>query len=170
MFVKAAVVGRMPARITNMPLRTTIKTTWTREAIRPINPRTMRMNTPIPVWPDTTRRLIASAKPLPSVDRSMMAAEKASAAMTRMEMTPKPRPETKASVMRDRRRSFSGAPRCSQIIRMPPRMTARTASDRVQSINSLFTTETTGLGVAPSELARFTVGMDTQKVDRVVTI
>jgi hypothetical protein len=49
-------------------------------------------------------------------------------------------------------------------------MTARTASVRVQSINSLFTMETMGLGVAPSELARFTVGMDTQKVDSVVTI
>ena len=30
--------------------------------------------------------------------------------------------------------------------------------------------ETTGLGVAPSGLARFTVGMVTQKVDSVVTI
>ena len=33
--VNAAVVGRMPARITSMPLRTTIRTIWTSEAIRP---------------------------------------------------------------------------------------------------------------------------------------
>jgi len=85
-------------------------------------------------------------------------------------MTPSPRPDTKVSVRRDRSRSFSGAPRCSQIIRIPPRMTARTASTNVQGNNSLLTAETTGLGVVPSALARFTVGMDTQKVDRVVTI
>ena len=100
----------------------------------------------------------------------MMAAEKASAAITRMEMTPSPSPDTKVSVSRDRSRSFSGAPRCSQIIRMPPRMTARTASVSVQSHQFAVDTETTGLAVVPSWLARFTVGMDTQKVDRVVTI
>jgi hypothetical protein len=111
-----------------------------------------------------------SAKPLPSVERSMMAAANASAAITRIEMTPTPRLDTTVSVSSERSRSFNGAPRCSQIIRIPPRMTARTANVSVQGINSLLTAETTGLGVPPSSLARFTVGMETQKVDRVVTI
>ena len=34
-FVNAAVVGRMPARITSMPLRTTMRTIWTSEASKP---------------------------------------------------------------------------------------------------------------------------------------
>ncbi|WP_306901657.1 hypothetical protein [Arthrobacter sp. B1I2] len=49
-------------------------------------------------------------------------------------------------------------------------MTARTAKVSVQGINSLFTADTTGLAFAPSSLVRFTVGIDAQKVDRVVTI
>ena len=91
--VKAAVVGRMPARITSMPLRTTMRTIWTREAIRPDQSQDDQDEHPDPglvvIDQDGSSH---SAKPLPSVDRSMMAAENASAAITRMEMTPRPRP------------------------------------------------------------------------------
>ena len=90
------------------------------------------MKTPTPVWFVITRMAIAWAKPLPSVARSMIEAENASAAITRMEITASPRPDTSVRVSRDRSRSFNGAPRCSQIIRVPPRMTDRTASASVQ--------------------------------------
>ncbi|WP_235504760.1 hypothetical protein [Arthrobacter sp. Leaf141] len=87
-----------------------------------------------------------------------------------MEITPNPIPDTRVSVIKDRSKSFSGAPRCSQIILIPPTMTANTASAKVHGTSSLFTIETTGLAVVPSALARFTVGISTQNVERVVTI
>jgi hypothetical protein len=49
-------------------------------------------------------------------------------------------------------------------------MTARTANVNVHVVNSLLIVETTGLGPVLSSLMRFTVDMETQKVDRVVTI
>ena len=111
-FVKLAVNGNTPARITNSPPRTTMRAICTYDISRAIKPK---MRVPITPTPGDTVVVSASMPPrfVPkhdesptadtsqSVEFSRIHTENASAAITARVITARPVPDTTMRVMRD---------------------------------------------------------------------
>ena len=130
----------MPARITSIPPRATIKTIWNSDATSATRPSTIIRNgpSPRPGPPGTDDRARSTPMFCPkhaesvatSHDREllMMVTARRSAAVTKSPMIVTPAPATTTRVSRLFTRSLPGSARCSQTMRTPPRITDSTAA------------------------------------------